>query len=58
MRVAVIGAGHVGATAAYALLLRGLASEIVLIDTNPEAVAVCRGRMRQFEPPTERVESR
>lgn len=34
MRVAVIGAGHVGATAAYALLLRGLASEIVLIDAN------------------------
>lgn len=34
MRVAVIGAGHVGATFAYALLLRGLASEIVLIDVN------------------------
>ncbi len=36
MRVAVIGAGHVGATFAYALLLRGLASEIVLIDANHE----------------------
>ena len=34
MRVAVIGAGHVGATFAYALLLRGLASEIVLIDAD------------------------
>ena len=34
MRVAVVGAGHVGATFAYALLLRGLASEIVLIDAN------------------------
>ena len=33
-RVAVVGAGHVGATFAYALLLSGLASEIVLIDTN------------------------
>jgi L-lactate dehydrogenase len=32
VRVAVIGAGHVGATFAYALLLSGLASEIVLID--------------------------
>lgn len=31
-RVAIIGAGHVGATAAYALLLSGLASEIVVID--------------------------
>lgn len=36
MRVAVIGAGHVGATFAYALLLRGLASEIVLVDANRE----------------------
>jgi L-lactate dehydrogenase len=31
-RVAVIGAGHVGATFAYTLLLSGLAAEIVLID--------------------------
>jgi 2-polyprenyl-6-methoxyphenol hydroxylase-like FAD-dependent oxidoreductase len=28
-RVAIIGAGNVGATCAYALLLRGLATEIV-----------------------------
>lgn len=34
MRVAVIGAGHVGATCAYALLLRGLVAEIVLVDAN------------------------
>lgn len=34
MRIAVVGAGRVGATFAYALLLRGLASEIVLIDTD------------------------
>lgn len=33
-RVAIIGAGHVGATAAYALMLRALFSEIVLIDEN------------------------
>ncbi len=31
-RVAIVGAGHVGATAAYALLLSGVAPEIVLID--------------------------
>jgi L-lactate dehydrogenase len=31
-RVAIIGAGHVGATTAYALLLSGLAPEIVLVD--------------------------
>lgn len=35
-RVAIIGAGHVGATAAYALMLRALFREIVLIDRNAE----------------------
>ncbi|MFZ5479563.1 MAG: L-lactate dehydrogenase [Myxococcota bacterium] len=34
VRVAVVGAGHVGATFAYALLLSGLASEIVLVDVD------------------------
>jgi L-lactate dehydrogenase len=34
VRVAVVGMGNVGATFAYALLLRGLAAEIVLIDVN------------------------
>lgn len=33
-RVVVVGAGNVGATFAYALLLSGLAAEIVLIDAN------------------------
>ncbi len=33
-RVAVIGAGNVGATFAYTLLLSGLAAEIVLVDLN------------------------
>ncbi len=35
-RVAIIGAGSVGATIAYALMLRGLAHEIALIDVNRE----------------------
>ena len=34
VRVAVVGMGNVGATFAYALLLSGLAAEIVLIDVN------------------------
>jgi L-lactate dehydrogenase len=34
VRVAVVGVGAVGATFAYALLLSGLAAEIVLIDAN------------------------
>src|SRR5919205_3346275 len=33
-RVAVVGVGNVGASFAYALLLSGLAAEIVLIDAN------------------------
>jgi len=33
-RVAIIGVGHVGATTAYALMLRALFREIVLIDSN------------------------
>jgi L-lactate dehydrogenase len=35
-RVAIIGAGNVGATCAYALLLRGLATELVLVDVNKD----------------------
>jgi L-lactate dehydrogenase len=35
-RIAIVGAGNVGATAAYALMLRGLFAEIVLIDHTPE----------------------
>lgn len=34
-RVAVIGAGKVGATFAYALLMNSVANEIVLVDANP-----------------------
>jgi L-lactate dehydrogenase len=34
-RIAVVGAGNVGTTFAYALLLSGLASEIVLVDADP-----------------------
>lgn len=34
-RVAIVGAGHVGATTAYAMMLRALFREIVLIDSDP-----------------------
>ena len=33
-KIVVVGAGQVGATTAYTLLLSGLASELVLIDLN------------------------
>lgn len=35
-RIAVIGCGHVGSTSAYALLMRGIAEEIVILDQNRE----------------------
>ncbi len=38
-RVAIIGAGHVGATAAFSLMLRALVREIVLIDSNADLAA-------------------
>lgn len=38
-RVAIIGAGHVGSTSAYALMLRALVREIVLIDSDPALAA-------------------
>lgn len=34
MKIAIVGVGNVGATYAYALLLSGLASEIVMVDAN------------------------
>ncbi len=34
-RVAIVGAGYVGSTTAYALLMSGMAAEIVLIDRDP-----------------------
>jgi L-lactate dehydrogenase len=34
MKISIIGAGSVGSTTAYALVLRGIASEIILVDIN------------------------
>lgn len=36
MKVAIIGAGMVGATCAYAMMIKGVASDIVLVDINKE----------------------
>ncbi|MEQ8196683.1 MAG: L-lactate dehydrogenase [Clostridiaceae bacterium] len=35
-KISIIGAGFVGSTAAYALMINGLASEIVIVDINKE----------------------
>lgn len=37
-RVAIVGAGSVGATIAYAIMLRDVASEIMLVDVVPDIV--------------------
>ncbi|HOW71742.1 MAG TPA: L-lactate dehydrogenase [Phycisphaerae bacterium] len=52
-RIAIIGAGSVGSTIAYATMLRGLASQIVLIDQNRakgEAEAKDLDHGRRFVP--------
>lgn len=36
MKVSIVGAGMVGATAAYAMVMRGVGREIVLVDVNKE----------------------
>ncbi|MBM7555561.1 L-lactate dehydrogenase [Halanaerobacter jeridensis] len=55
-KVAIIGAGGVGATTGYALMVQGIASEIVLIDINQEkaegeAMDLMHGA--SFVPPVE-----
>ncbi|MBI2652401.1 L-lactate dehydrogenase [Candidatus Woesearchaeota archaeon] len=54
-KVAIIGAGFVGSTAAYALLIDGAASEIALIDVNKEKAegeAMDLQHSLQFSPGT------
>ncbi|QJE72021.1 L-lactate dehydrogenase [Aerophototrophica crusticola] len=36
MKIGIVGAGAVGSTAAYAMLMRGVGSELVLVDRNTE----------------------
>ncbi len=43
MKIGIVGAGQVGATAAYAMMMHGVGSEIVLIDRNAD-LAVAQAR--------------
>ena len=55
VRVAVVGIGNVGSTFAYALLLSGLAADIVLIDINrakAEGEAMDLNHTEPFAHPT------
>lgn len=37
MKIGIVGAGYVGATAAYAMVMQGVGSEIVIVDLNEKA---------------------
>jgi len=50
MKLAIIGSGFVGATAAYAIMLKGGASEIVLIDKNKERAKAEAADIRHASP--------
>jgi L-lactate dehydrogenase len=39
VKIGIVGAGQVGATSAYAMMLRGVGSEIVLVDRNADLAA-------------------
>lgn len=45
MRIVIIGAGRVGTTIAYSLLMKNCASEIILVDIQPER---CEGEVRDL----------
>jgi L-lactate dehydrogenase len=50
MKVGVVGSGLVGSTAAYALLMRGVGREIVLVDKNQERAAAEADDIRHAVP--------
>src|SRR5882672_8408294 len=50
MKVGVVGSGLVGATAAYALVMRGVGREIVLVDKNAARAAAEADDIRHAVP--------
>ena len=50
MKIGIVGAGYVGATAAYALVMRGVGREIVLVDKNSERAAAEADDIRHAVP--------
>ncbi|MBV9286417.1 MAG: L-lactate dehydrogenase [Hyphomicrobiales bacterium] len=55
MKVGVVGAGMVGSTAAYSLILTGVASEIVLVDRNEKLAQAQAEDLSHATPFTEQV---
>ena len=58
MKVGIVGSGLVGATAAYALVLRGVGREIVLVDKNMERARAEADDLRHAVPFAEALEVR
>jgi L-lactate dehydrogenase len=58
MKVGIVGSGLVGATAAYALVLRGVGREIVLVDKNVQRAAAEADDIRHAVPFAEALEVR
>jgi L-lactate dehydrogenase len=50
MKVGIVGSGMVGATAGYALIMRGVGREIVLVDKNRERAAADADDLRHAVP--------
>jgi L-lactate dehydrogenase len=50
MKIGIIGAGFVGATAAYALVMRGVGRQIVLVDRNADRAAAEADDIRHAVP--------
>jgi L-lactate dehydrogenase len=50
MKVGIVGAGYVGSTAAYALVMRGVGREIVLVDKNADRAAAEADDLRHAVP--------
>src|SRR3954470_2797317 len=50
MKVGIVGAGFVGSTAAYALVMRGVGREIVLVDRNEARAAAEADDIRHAVP--------
>jgi len=50
MKVGVVGSGMVGATAAYALVMRGVGREVVLVDKNEGRAAAEADDIRHAVP--------
>jgi len=50
MRIGIVGSGMVGATAAYAMVMRGVGRDIILIDKNTERANAEAGDIRHAVP--------